>query len=146
MANRLHNVITNPTPSSSHFAKNTSKEKKLTSAGSRVSSASYAPRPSSSTVTKKTTNPARNSTYFGSASGHNGASGHSSTGQQIERVPVSKKLKIPNVDEKLISVILDEIVDQGQNVKFSDIAGQDKAKQALNELVILPALNPEVYM
>jgi spastin len=61
-------------------------------------------------------------------------------------VPVSKKLKIPNVDEKLISVILDEIVDQGQNVKFSDIAGQDKAKQALNELVILPALNPEVYM
>lgn len=145
MANRLHNVLNNPTPSSSHFSKNTSKDKKLSSVGSRVSSASYAPRPSSGVVTKKTSNPARNSTYFGSTSGHsNGASGHSSTGQQIERVPVSKKLKIPNVDEKLISVILDEIVDQGQNVKFSDIAGQDKAKQALNELVILPALNPEV--
>jgi spastin len=57
---------------------------------------------------------------------------------------VSKKLKIPNVDEKLIAVILDEIVDHGQNVKFSDVAGQEKAKQALNELVILPALKPEV--
>lgn len=40
---------------------------------------------------------------------------------------------------------MDEIVDHGQNVKFSDIAGQKKAKQALNELVILPALNPELF-
>lgn len=34
---------------------------------------------------------------------------------------LSKKLKIPNVEERLVSVILDEIVDHGQNIKFSDI-------------------------
>jgi spastin len=43
-----------------------------------------------------------------------------------------------------VSFILDEIVDNGPSVKFSDIAGQSKAKQALQELVILPALNPSV--
>lgn len=61
------------------------------------------------------------------------------------KVSLSKKLKIPNVEEKLVEFIMDEIVDHGQNVKFSDIAGQSKAKQALNELVILPALNPELF-
>jgi spastin len=39
---------------------------------------------------------------------------------------------------------MDEIVDSGHTVQFDHIAGQEKAKQALNELVILPALNPEV--
>lgn len=61
------------------------------------------------------------------------------------KISIGKKLKIPNVDDKLIEFILDEIVDSGQTVKFSDIAGQEKAKQALNELVILPALNPDLF-
>ena len=61
-----------------------------------------------------------------------------------KKVSISKKLKIPNVDDRLVEFILDEIVDSGQTTKFSDIAGQDKAKQALQELVILPALNPQV--
>jgi spastin len=60
-------------------------------------------------------------------------------------IPLSKILKIPNVEEKLVTFILDEIVDSGENIRFSDIAGQEKAKQALNELVILPALNPSLF-
>lgn len=75
------------------------------------------------------------------AASRSGATTASST---PSKVPLNKKLKIPNIEEKLIEFIMDEIVDHGQNVKFSDIAGQKKAKQALNELVILPALNPEV--
>ncbi len=32
----------------------------------------------------------------------------------------------------------------GSSVRFEDVAGQDLAKQALQEIVILPALRPEV--
>lgn len=61
------------------------------------------------------------------------------------KTSIGKKLKIPNVDDRLIEFILDEIVDSGHTVQFDHIAGQEKAKQALNELVILPALNPELF-
>lgn len=50
-----------------------------------------------------------------------------------------------NVDSKLASLILNEIVDSGSVVRFDDIAGQDLAKQALQEIVILPALRPELF-
>uniref|UniRef100_A0A3Q2R1I9 Fidgetin-like protein 1 n=1 Tax=Fundulus heteroclitus TaxID=8078 RepID=A0A3Q2R1I9_FUNHE len=50
-----------------------------------------------------------------------------------------------NVDSKLASLILNEIVDRGASVSFEDIAGQDLAKQALQEIVILPALRPELF-
>ena len=61
-----------------------------------------------------------------------------------QKVSISKKLKIPNVDDRLVEFILDEIVESGQNTTFNQVSGQEKAKQALNELVILPAFNPEV--
>jgi hypothetical protein len=38
-----------------------------------------------------------------------------------DKIPLSKKLKIPNVEPRLVSFILDEIIDSGQNVKFADI-------------------------
>ncbi|XP_067297039.1 spastin isoform X2 [Pseudorasbora parva] len=54
-----------------------------------------------------------------------------------------KNLK--NVDSKLANLILNDIVDSGATVQFNDIAGQDLAKQALQEIVILPALRPELF-
>ncbi|BFZ07348.1 hypothetical protein BsWGS_10387 [Bradybaena similaris] len=54
-------------------------------------------------------------------------------------------IKLKNVDKKLADVILGEIVDQGQDVTFNEIAGQETAKQALQEIVILPALRPELF-
>uniref|UniRef100_A0A667W7L9 microtubule-severing ATPase n=1 Tax=Myripristis murdjan TaxID=586833 RepID=A0A667W7L9_9TELE len=57
-----------------------------------------------------------------------------------------KELKnLRNVDSKLASLILNEIVDSGSLVRFEDVAGQDLAKQALQEIVILPALRPELF-
>ncbi|XP_071793385.1 spastin-like isoform X2 [Asterias amurensis] len=53
--------------------------------------------------------------------------------------------KLKNVDSKLAHRILDEIMESGAPVKFLDIAGQDLAKQALEEIVILPALRPELF-
>ncbi|XP_041108838.1 spastin-like isoform X2 [Polyodon spathula] len=62
-------------------------------------------------------------------------------------VPRRKKdLKnLKNVDSKLANLILNEIVDSGASVRFEDVAGQDLAKQALQEIVILPALRPELF-
>uniref|UniRef100_A0A8C5AIR1 microtubule-severing ATPase n=1 Tax=Gadus morhua TaxID=8049 RepID=A0A8C5AIR1_GADMO len=50
-----------------------------------------------------------------------------------------------NVDSKLANMILNEIVDSGPAISFEDIAGQELAKQALQEIVILPALRPELF-
>ncbi|XP_058507753.1 spastin [Solea solea] len=50
-----------------------------------------------------------------------------------------------NVDSKLANLILNEIIDSGPAVSFEDIAGQNLAKQALQEIVILPALRPELF-
>ncbi|XP_044010767.1 spastin isoform X2 [Aphidius gifuensis] len=54
--------------------------------------------------------------------------------------------KIPKgVDPKLAQIILDEILEGGTPVKWDDIAGQKIAKQALQEMVILPSIRPELF-
>ncbi|KAL0961600.1 hypothetical protein UPYG_G00354640 [Umbra pygmaea] len=52
---------------------------------------------------------------------------------------------LKKVESKLANLILNEIIDSGSSVRFEDIAGQDLAKQALQEMVILPALRPELF-
>ncbi|KAK2160253.1 hypothetical protein LSH36_137g04022 [Paralvinella palmiformis] len=52
---------------------------------------------------------------------------------------------LKNVDKTLANTILNEIVDSGPSISFSDIAGNEVAKQALQEIVILPALRPELF-
>ncbi|XP_045166158.2 spastin-like isoform X2 [Mercenaria mercenaria] len=56
-----------------------------------------------------------------------------------------KNLNLKGVDKKLAETILNEVIDSGPPVSFQDIAGQDTAKQALQEIVILPALRPELF-
>uniref|UniRef100_A0A3Q1ISL6 microtubule-severing ATPase n=2 Tax=Anabas testudineus TaxID=64144 RepID=A0A3Q1ISL6_ANATE len=68
--------------------------------------------------------------------------GKPSAGKQ----PPKRDMKnFKNVDSKLASLILNEIVDSGASVSFEDVAGQNLAKQALQEIVILPALRPELF-
>jgi len=52
---------------------------------------------------------------------------------------------LKNVDSKLANIILNEIFDAGTGVTFDDVAGQQSAKQALQEIVILPSLRPELF-
>ncbi|XP_022332856.1 spastin-like isoform X2 [Crassostrea virginica] len=59
--------------------------------------------------------------------------------------PDLSKMKLKNVDKNIAETILNEILDTGPSVTFKDIAGQDAAKEALQEIVILPALRPELF-
>ncbi|XP_040906576.1 spastin isoform X2 [Toxotes jaculatrix] len=63
----------------------------------------------------------------------------------VKQTPKRDMKNFKNVDSKLANLILNEIVDSGGSVSFKDIAGQDLAKQALQEIVILPALRPELF-
>ncbi|XP_023305327.2 spastin isoform X1 [Lucilia cuprina] len=66
-------------------------------------------------------------------------SGQSNSGSNTPSVSVK------GVEQKLVQIILDEIVEGGAKVEWSDIAGQEVAKQALQEMVILPAVRPELF-
>uniref|UniRef100_A0A182P867 microtubule-severing ATPase n=1 Tax=Anopheles epiroticus TaxID=199890 RepID=A0A182P867_9DIPT len=61
--------------------------------------------------------------------------------QQQQRPQISVK----GVDPKLVQIIMDEIVEGGAKVQWQDIAGQEVAKQALQEMVILPSVRPELF-
>ncbi|CAL8139894.1 unnamed protein product [Orchesella dallaii] len=52
---------------------------------------------------------------------------------------------IRSCDSKLAQLILDEIIEGGSPITWDDISGQETAKQALDEIVILPSLRPELF-
>lgn len=55
-------------------------------------------------------------------------------------------ITVKGVEQKLVQTIMDEIIEGGgQKVEFNDIAGNELAKQALKEMVILPAVRPELF-
>ncbi|XP_066516942.1 spastin isoform X2 [Hoplias malabaricus] len=76
-----------------------------------------------------------------------GGRGNAKAGGAPSSAPQRKRdmKNFKNVDSRLANLIINEIVDSGSEVRFEDIAGQDLAKQALQEIVILPALRPELF-
>jgi len=56
-----------------------------------------------------------------------------------------KVSKLKNIDSSHAKLILDEVVEKGKCVTFDDIGGMMNAKQVLHEIVILPALRPELF-
>ncbi|KAK5969310.1 putative spastin spas-1 [Trichostrongylus colubriformis] len=58
-------------------------------------------------------------------------------------IPTRQQL-LKGVDPKFGERLLDEMLDR-TGVRFSDVAGCDSAKEALEEAVILPALNPGLF-
>ncbi|XP_062536210.1 spastin isoform X3 [Armigeres subalbatus] len=56
-----------------------------------------------------------------------------------------QQINVKGVEPKLVQIIMDEIVEGGARVEWQDIAGQEVAKQALQEMVILPSVRPELF-
>eukprot|EP00092_Neocalanus_flemingeri_P033603 GFUD01036531.1.p1 GENE.GFUD01036531.1~~GFUD01036531.1.p1 ORF type:complete len:574 (+),score=222.58 GFUD01036531.1:126-1847(+) len=53
---------------------------------------------------------------------------------------------IKGCDGKLVEMILNEVVPKGATgVSWADVSGQEKAKSALHEMVVLPTLRPELF-
>lgn len=61
------------------------------------------------------------------------------------KAAVLKNLPV-GVDKSAAKQILNEIVVQGDDVNWSDIAGLDVAKNALREAVVYPFLRPDLFM
>ncbi|KAM6208026.1 spastin isoform 4-T4 [Sarcoramphus papa] len=101
--------------------------------------------PSYSGISTSVSRPAPNP----AASTHKAAPKNSRTNKPSTPTTAPRKKKdlkiFRNVDSNLANLILNEIVDSGPAVKFDDIAGQTLAKQALQEIVILPSLRPELF-
>ncbi|KAJ7951013.1 spastin [Quillaja saponaria] len=66
---------------------------------------------------------------------------------QVDKVviPKSKQQSGANYDEKLFEMINNVIVDRSPSVSWEDVAGLEKAKQALMEMVILPTKRRDLF-
>lgn len=63
-----------------------------------------------------------------------------------ERIKYIKKHLPKGVDEGAAKQIFNEIVVQGDEVHWSDVAGLEPAKKALKEAVVYPFLRPDLFM
>ncbi|KAG9066346.1 hypothetical protein KI688_001570 [Linnemannia hyalina] len=85
--------------------------------------------------------PAGTTAGVGAAGGATASSGQNSVLTETK----NKISRLKNIDSKLANMILNEVMIDGAAVTWDDIAGLTFAKQALKEIVILPALRPELF-
>ncbi|XP_067673584.1 fidgetin-like protein 1 isoform X2 [Haliotis asinina] len=57
--------------------------------------------------------------------------------------PVDERLK--GIEPKMIELIMNEIMDHGPKMDWSDIAGLDFAKKTIKEIVVWPMLRPDIF-
>jgi len=59
--------------------------------------------------------------------------------------PILDDERLKNIDKKIAERILNEVVHKTQEVTWQDIAGLENVKQAINEIVVYPMQNPELF-
>eukprot|EP00300_Choanocystis_sp_HF-7_P003098 c12332_g1_i1.p1 GENE.c12332_g1_i1~~c12332_g1_i1.p1 ORF type:complete len:533 (-),score=88.67 c12332_g1_i1:19-1617(-) len=52
---------------------------------------------------------------------------------------------LPGIDPKMQEAVLLEVLDSDQRLTFDDVVGLRDAKSALNEMIVLPSLNPDLF-
>ncbi|XP_062972323.1 fidgetin-like protein 1 [Elgaria multicarinata webbii] len=57
--------------------------------------------------------------------------------------PTDERLK--NIEQKMIELIMHEIMDHGPPVNWDDIAGVEFAKETIKEIVVWPMLRPDIF-
>lgn len=83
----------------------------------------------------------------GKKSTGNKASENQTTGgtQERDKPAIFNDERLKNIDERITELVLNEIVDKKQEIKWDDIAGLENVKQAINEIVVYPMQNPELF-
>lgn len=89
--------------------------------------------------------PRRTNNISGRATPPRSRTPHSHSHSHQPSVSSQSNISVKGVDSKLVQTIMDEIIEGGQKVEFTDVAGNETAKQALKEMVILPAVRPELF-
>lgn len=75
-----------------------------------------------------------------------GSTGHNtSIKSDTKNVKAPKPVQDNGYDEKLVEMIESVIVDRSPSVKWDDIAGLEKAKQTLLEMVVLPTKRKDIF-
>lgn len=59
--------------------------------------------------------------------------------------PILDDERLKNIDKKIGQRILNEVVHKKTETKWEDIAGLENVKQAINEIVVYPMQNPELF-
>lgn len=78
-----------------------------------------------------------------STGGNNGGGSIQTANEEYNPILDDERLK--NIDKKIAERILNEVVDQKHETKWDDIAGLENVKQAINEIVVYPMQNPELF-
>lgn len=53
--------------------------------------------------------------------------------------------ELSKIDPFMIEQVCNEVIDSGASVAWEDIAGQDAAKRLIQEVVVWPMMNPEIF-
>lgn len=62
-----------------------------------------------------------------------------------EHNPILDDERLKNIDKKIAERILNEVVHKKTEIKWDDIAGLENVKQAINEIVVYPMQNPDLF-
>ena len=89
---------------------------------------------------------AKNENERSPSNSRGGSNSASSQASWPERVKHVKKNLPKGVDEGAAKQIFNEIVVQGDEVHWDDVAGLEAAKKALKEAVVYPFLRPDLFM
>ncbi|XP_048248695.1 fidgetin-like protein 1 isoform X1 [Haliotis rufescens] len=78
----------------------------------------------------------------GGGSNRSGSSGGGKGSSECEE-PVDERLK--GIEPKMIELIMNEVMDHGPQMDWSDIAGLEFAKKTIKEIVVWPMLRPDIF-
>lgn len=97
--------------------------------------------PSPAHAPRNTSQPAKSQS--GQSRNQQGSKNISTADEEYDPIMDDERLK--NIDKNIVKNILSEVVSKKQPINWDDIAGLDNVKEAINEIVVYPMQNPDLF-